>query len=98
MLTKLYETNSVTAISAETAKTYIFVSGLSFPELLSKIPRYISCAAVVISVIIGRSLQHKVKLRALDKRTANKTMYTIVRIGADRILITNSKGGKAESK
>ena len=98
MLTKLYETSSVTTISTNTVKTYIFVSGLSLPELPSKIARYIISAAATIIVMIDKSLRHKTKLRVLNKRTKNKTMYTIARMVADRILMTKNKVGNAESK
>ena len=68
------------------------------PELLSKIARYIISAAVVISVIIGRILLQKTMLSVLIKRTKNKTMYTIARIAADRILMTKNRVGNADSK
>ena len=68
------------------------------PELSSKIARYISSAAVVTIVIIGRSLLQYAKPKMLIIMTKNRTMYTIARIGADRIFRTKNKVGSTDSK
>ena len=68
------------------------------PELSSKIARYISSVAVVTIVIIGRSLLQYAKPKMLNIMTKNRTMYTIARIGVDRIFRTKNKVGNADNK
>ena len=68
------------------------------PELLSTIARYISSAAVVTIVIIGRSLLQYAKPKMLITMTKNRTISTTARIGVDRIFRTKNKVGSTDSK
>ena len=95
---ELYENNSIIMVYADIAKTQIFVSSLSLPELLSTIPKYIISIAVTTNVNNGRSLRQERALTILITMTKNRTISMIARMGVDRIFRTKNKVGNADSK